>query len=119
MAPNCCCICKKIDVIGFDISIEKVNLYKQGIDLTKEVGDIRIKNTSVLFTSDEKELKKARFYFVAVPTPVNSVHTPDLGPVRSASRTVGRNLVKGSIVVFESTVYPGVTEEVCIPILEK
>lgn len=97
----------------------KVNLYKQGKDPTKEADDIGITNTSGLFTSDEKEWKKSRFYIVAVPTPVNSVHTPDLGLVRSASRTVGQNIVKGSIVVFESTVYPGVTEEVCIPILEK
>lgn len=97
----------------------KVNLYKQGKDPTKEVDDIGITNTSGLFTSDEKEWKKSRFYIVAVPTPVNSVHTSDLGLVRSASRTVGQNLVKGSIVVFESTVYPGVTEKVCIPILEK
>ncbi|MGD9677344.1 MAG: nucleotide sugar dehydrogenase [Vulcanibacillus sp.] len=110
---------KKADVIGFDISKEKVELYKKGIDPTKEVGDDVIKETTVEFTADESRLKEAKFHIIAVPTPVNVDHTPDLRPVESASRTVGRNLTKGSIVVFESTVYPGVTEEICIPILEK
>ena len=110
---------KKVNVIGFDISEEKVELYKKGIDPTKEVGDDVIKSTTVEFTADESKLKEAKFHIVAVPTPVNADHTPDLRPVESASRTVGRNLTKGSIVVFESTVYPGVTEEICIPILEK
>lgn len=110
---------KKAEVIGFDISTEKVELYKKGIDPTKEVGDDVIKDTTVEFTADETKLKEAKFHIVAVPTPVNADHTPDLKPVESASRTVGRNLTKGSIVVFESTVYPGVTEEICIPILEK
>lgn len=110
---------RKVNVIGFDISREKVELYKNGIDPTKEVGDEVIKETTVEFTAEESKLREARFHIVAVPTPVNSDHTPDLRPVESASRTVGRNLTKGSIVVFESTVYPGVTEEICIPILEK
>lgn len=110
---------RKIKVIGFDISKEKINLYKNGIDPTKEVGNEVIKNTTVDFTSDEKRLRESKFHIVAVPTPVNPDHTPDLRPVESASRTVGRNLAKGSIVVFESTVYPGVTEEICVPILEK
>jgi len=110
---------KKVNVIGFDISTEKVELYKKGIDPTKEVGNDVIKATTVEFTADENKLKEAKFHIVAVPTPVNADHTPDLKPVESASRTVGRNLTKGSIVVFESTVYPGVTEEICIPILEK
>lgn len=117
--PIAVAFAKKVNVIGFDISEEKITLYKRGIDPTKEVGDDEIKKTTVYFTSDECDLKNAKFHIIAVPTPVNSDHTPDLGPVRSASRTVGRNLVKGSIVVYESTVYPGVTEEVCIPILEK
>lgn len=117
--PIAVAFAKKAEVIGFDISQEKVNLYNQGIDPTKEVGDEIIKETTVEFTADEKKLKEAKFHIVAVPTPVNSDHTPDLKPVESASRTVGRNLTKGSIVVFESTVYPGVTEEICIPILEK
>ena len=110
---------KKVNVIGFDISEDKVELYKKGVDPTKEVGDDVIKATTVEFTADESKLKEAKFHIVAVPTPVNADHTPDLRPVESASRTVGRNLTKGSIVVFESTVYPGVTEEICIPILEK
>lgn len=110
---------KKAKVIGFDISNEKIELYKMGIDPTKEVGDEVIKNTEVEFTSDETRLKEAKFHIVAVPTPVNSDHTPDLRPVESASRTLGRNLTKDSIVVFESTVYPGVTEEICVPILER
>lgn len=110
---------RKIDVIGFDINEEKVALYRKGIDPTQEVGDKIIKQCTVEFTADEKNLQKAKFHIVAVPTPVNVDHTPDLSPVISASRTLGRNLTKGSIVVYESTVYPGVTEEICIPILEE
>ncbi len=117
--PIAVAFAKKAEVIGFDISVEKVELYKKGIDPTKEVGDDVIKDTTVDFTADGAKLKEAKFHIVAVPTPVNADHTPDLKPVESASRTVGRNLTKGSIVVFESTVYPGVTEEICIPILEK
>lgn len=117
--PIAVAFAKNAEVIGFDISTEKVELYKKGIDPTKEVGDDVIKDTTVEFTADETKLKEAKFHIVAVPTPVNADHTPDLKPVESASRTVGRNLTKGSIVVFESTVYPGVTEEICIPILEK
>jgi UDP-N-acetyl-D-galactosamine dehydrogenase len=110
---------KKVDVIGFDVNKEKVGLYKSGIDPTKEVGNEVIKNTTVEFTSDEAKLRDAKFHIVAVPTPVRSDRTPDLSPVKSATRTLGRNLTKGSIVVFESTVYPGVTEEICVPILEE
>lgn len=110
---------RKVNVIGFDISEEKITLYKKGIDPTKEVGDDVIKATTVIFTADETKLKEAKFHIVAVPTPVNADYTPDLRSVESASKTVGGNLAKGSIVVFESTVYPGVTEEICIPILEK
>lgn len=117
--PIAVAFAKKADVIGFDISKEKVELYQSGIDPTKEVGDDVIKETTVEFTCDESRLREAKFHIVAVPTPVNSDHTPDLRPVESASRTVGRNLTKGSIVVFESTVYPGVTEEICVPILER
>ena len=117
--PIAVAFAKKADVIGFDISEEKIELYKMGIDPTKEVGDEAIKETTVEFTAEEYKLKEAKFHIVAVPTPVNVDHTPNLRPVESASRTVGRNLTKGSIVVFESTVYPGVTEEICIPILEK
>ena len=117
--PIAVAFAKKIDVIGFDINKTKIDLYKSGIDPTKEVGNEAIKNTTVEFTSDEAKLREAKFHIVAVPTPVNSDHTPDLTPVESASRTLGRNLTKGSIVVYESTVYPGVTEDICVPILEK
>ena len=110
---------KGLNVIGFDLNKEKIELYKSGIDPTKEVGDEEIKNTEIQFTADETELKKAKFIIVAVPTPVNSDHTPDLSPVIEASEIVGRNLTSGAIVVYESTVYPGCTEDVCIPILEK
>lgn len=106
-------------VIGYDIKKEIINLYKSGVDPTKEVGDLAIQKTTVEFTNDETSLKEAKFHIIAVPTPINVDKTPDLIPVESASRIVGRNLVKGSIVVYESTVYPGVTENVCIPILEK
>lgn len=110
---------KGINVIGFDLNEKKIELYKSGIDPTKEVGDEKIRTTTIRFTPDENELKKAKFHIVAVPTPVNTDHTPDLTPVIGASEIVGRNLTKGSIVVFESTVYPGCTEDVCIPVLEK
>ena len=110
---------KGVEVIGFDLNSAKIELYKQGVDPTKEVGDEEIKKSTVYFTSDENDLKKAKFHIVAVPTPVNTDHTPDLSPVIGASEIVGRNLTKGSIVVYESTVYPGVTEDVCVPILEK
>lgn len=110
---------KGINVIGFDLNKEKIELYKSGVDPTKEVGDEEIRNTKIHFTANEAELKKAKFIIVAVPTPVNTDHTPDLTPVIEASNMIGRNLTSGSIVVYESTVYPGCTEDVCIPILEK
>lgn len=110
---------KKVQVIGFDVNHEKIKLYKNGVDPTKEVGDEAIKACTVDFTSDESRLREAKFHIVAVPTPVNSDHTPDLTPVESASCVLGRNLTKGSIVVYESTVYPGVTEDICVPILER
>lgn len=110
---------KEINVIGFDLNKVKIDLYKQGIDPTLEVGDDAIKASSVQFTSEEKDLQKAKFIIVAVPTPVNTDHTPDLTPVIGASEIVGRNLTKGAYVVYESTVYPGCTEDVCIPILER
>jgi len=110
---------KGVDVVGFDLNQAKIDLYKSGIDPTKEVGDEAIQNSTVYFTSDEKDLQKAKFHIVAVPTPVNTDHTPDLTPVVSASEIIGRNLTKGAYVVFESTVYPGCTEDVCVPILER
>lgn len=110
---------KDINVIGFDLNKAKIELYKQGVDPTLEVGDEAIKASTVQFTSEEKDLKNAQFIIVAVPTPVNTDHTPDLTPVIGASEIVGRNLTKGAYVVYESTVYPGCTEDVCIPILER
>ena len=109
---------KHINVIGFDINEKRVNEYANGIDATNEVGEA-IKDTTVEFTADPARLKEARFLVVAVPTPVNKDNTPDLRPVEGASRIVGQNLTPGSIVVFESTVYPGVTEDICVPIIEK
>lgn len=117
--PIAVAFAKKVDVIGFDVNEQKIALYQSGVDPTNEVGSEGIKSTTVHFTADETELKKARFHIVAVPTPVNEDHTPDLSPVEGASTILGRNLSAGSVVVFESTVYPGVTEEVCVPILEK
>lgn len=117
--PLAVAFAKKTKVIGFDINEAKIQAYKDGRDITNEVGDEAIQNTTVKFTSDENKLKECDFHIVAVPTPINGDKTPDLRPVMGASEVVGRNLVKGSIVVFESTVYPGVTEEICVPILEK
>lgn len=110
---------KKVKVVGFDLNAKKIELYKSGFDPTNEVGNEAIKNCTVDFTCDETKLKEAKFHIVAVPTPVNSDHTPDLTPVEGASEILGRNLTKGSVVVYESTVYPGVTEDICIPILER
>ena len=117
--PIAVAFAKKIKVVGFDLNEKKIELYKSGVDPTNEVGGEVIKNTTVEFTADPSKLKEAKFHIVAVPTPVNDDHTPDLTPVEGASRILGQNLTKGSIVVFESTVYPGVTEDICVPILEK
>lgn len=117
--PIAVAFAKKVPVIGFDLNREKIERYREGHDPTGEAGDEAIRQTTVEFTSDETRLKEASFIIVAVPTPINSDKTPDLAPVEGASVTVGRNLSKGAIVVYESTVYPGVTEDICIPILEK
>lgn len=110
---------KKLDVIGFDINSEKIKTYISGIDPTNEVGDEAVKNSTVIFSNNESKLKECNFHIVAVPTPTNEDKTPDLTPVKKSSEILGRNLTKGSIVVYESTVYPGVTEDICVPILEK
>jgi UDP-N-acetyl-D-galactosamine dehydrogenase len=117
--PIAVAFAKKAEVIGFDVNEAKIELYRSGIDITREAGDAAVKNSTVVFTADPGRLKEAKFHIVAVPTPVNADHTPDLSPVKSASRILGANLTKGSIVVYESTVYPGVTEEICVPILEE
>ena len=117
--PIAVAFARKIKVVGYNLNEKKIEPYRSGVDPTREVGDEVIRNTAVEFTADETKLREAKFHIVAVPTPVNDDHTPDLTPVEGASRTLGRNLQKGSVVVFESTVYPGVTEEICVPILEK
>ena len=109
-----------IEVIGFDINTSKIEEYLKGNDPTHEVGNERLKKLSnIKFTSDEKDLREAKFIIIAVPTPVLKNKMPDLRPVEGASQVVGRNLTEGAIVVYESTVYPGVTEDICLPILEK
>lgn len=109
---------KYVNVIGFDIDEARLNEYRQGIDATCEVND-KIKNSAIDFTSDPKRLREASFIIVAVPTPVNKNKVPDLSLIESASVTIGKNLSNGSIIVYESTVYPGVTENICIPIIER
>ncbi|MDR3225612.1 MAG: nucleotide sugar dehydrogenase [Clostridiales Family XIII bacterium] len=110
---------KHCDVIGYDVSRDKIDKLNAGIDPTVEVGSEALSASSAFFTGDSTALAKARFHIVAVPTPVKDDHTPDLTPLISASRTLGQQLRPGSIVVYESTVYPGVTEDVCVPILEE
>lgn len=112
-------LAKKYNVIGFDLNSKKVNKYLNGIDVTNEVGTKALKESDIIFTDQESELKDCKFHIVAVPTPINTDKTPNLNPVIEASKIVGRNLLKGSVIVYESTVYPGTTEEICIPILEK
>lgn len=112
-------LAKKYDVIGYDINREKLDIYRKGIDVTNEVGDEAIQETTMRFTDDPKALQEAKFIIVSVPTPINLDKTPNLTPIIKASETIGENLTKGSIVVYESTVYPGTTEEICLPILEE
>ena len=110
---------KKYDVIGFDVDKNKIEMYRKGIDVTCELPENTLKNTNIYFTDDEKELNNASFFVIAVPTPINDEENPDFRFVFAASETVGRNMSKDSIIVYESTVYPGVTEELCVPILEE
>ena len=117
--PLAVAFAKKAKIIGFDLNGAKIEAYRSGKDATNEVGDEAIGSSTVEFTSDPSRLKEARFHIVAVPTPINQDKTPDLDPVESASRILGSNLTKGSVVVYESTVYPGVTEDICVPILEE
>jgi len=117
--PLAVAFARKVEVIGFDLNQEKINQYKAGIDPTNEVGNKEISATSVDFTTDQKKILESQFIIIAVPTPINSDKMPDLSPVENASKIVGQNLSPGSIIVYESTVYPGVTEDICVPILEK
>src|SRR5690625_3128464 len=112
-------LAKTYDVIGFDINREKLDTYRSGVDVTNEVGDEAIQATTMTFTDDPNMLQEAKFIIVSVPTPINTDKTPNLTPIIKASETIGENLTKGSIVVYESTVYPGTTEEICLPILEE
>ncbi|MFH5881255.1 nucleotide sugar dehydrogenase [Liberiplasma polymorphum] len=108
------------DIIGFDISKEKIEQYNEGIDPTKEVGNTRLSQVkNIIFTNDENDLNNSNFFIIAVPTPVRDDKVPDLSPLIGATNLVARHLKKGDYIVFESTVYPGATEEVCVPILEK
>ncbi len=117
--PIAVAFAKKVNVIGFDVNESKVKLYKEGFDPTNEVGNQAIKDTTIEFTCNPKDLRKAKFHIIAVPTPVDDNQIPNLDIVKSATKTVAENMTKGSYVLFESTVYPGVTEDICIPILEK
>lgn len=117
--PIAIAFARKLMVIGYDANPVKIDLYRRGLDPTREVGDEAVTTTTMEFTSDESRLRDARFHIVAVPTPVNPDNTPNLDAVKSASRSLGRNLSRGSVVVYESTVYPGATEDICVPILEE
>src|SRR5699024_9215312 len=107
------------EVIGFDISEQRIKELKEGYDRTNEVNDNDLSETNIIFTADKNELKKADFIIVAVPTPINKHNQPDLTPLLKASESVGSVMNKGTIVVYESTVYQGATEEDCVPVLEK
>ncbi|MBN1388768.1 MAG: nucleotide sugar dehydrogenase [Bacteroidales bacterium] len=110
---------KKIDVIAFDIRVDRVENMKKGVDPNEEVPDEAFKNIKIHFTTDPEDLREASFHIIAVPTPTDKHNLPDLGPVMAASETVGKILKKGDYVIYESTVYPGCTEEDCVPVLEK
>lgn len=117
--PLAVAFAKVATVIGFDLNESKIEQYKNGIDVTNEVGNNEISKTTIQFTSDDELLNEAKFFIVAVPTPINLDKTPDLTPVINASTILGKHLTPGSYVVYESTVYPGVTEDICVPILEQ
>lgn len=117
--PIAVAFAKRVKVIGFDVNAQKIEQYRSGVDPTMEVGDEVIAHCGVDFTADETRLREAKFLIVAVPTPVYSDNRPNLEPVIGACEVVGRNLVPGSVVVFESTVYPGVTDELCRGVLEQ
>jgi UDP-N-acetyl-D-galactosamine dehydrogenase len=110
---------RRFPIVGFDVSGRKVELLRQGVDPTGELGPEELAQAAIQYTTEAGELRRASFVIVAVPTPVDHHRKPDLGPLESASVAIGRNLSPGTVVVFESTVYPGVTEEVCVPILAR
>ncbi|MDD3822110.1 MAG: nucleotide sugar dehydrogenase [Bacilli bacterium] len=110
---------KGINIIGYDVNKTKIVQYKNGVDPTKEIGGELLKKVKIDFTSSPDDIRKGNFIIVAVPTPIDKFKKPDLSIIKNVTKTIGANLTKGSIIVYESTVYPGVTEEICIPILEK
>ena len=116
--PLAAAYAKHFPVLGFDLNERKIDAYRRGIDVTEELGDEELQKSPIEYTSDPQRLSEACFLIIAVPTPINGDKTPDLYPVKSATRIVGKHLAKGSIVVYESTVYPGVTEDICRPLLE-
>jgi len=117
--PIALAFAKKLSVVGFDIREDRIKMMKQGIDPSKELPPEEFEGTDILFTSNPDDLREASFHIIAVPTPIDKHNLPDLKPVLSASQTVGTVLKKGDYVVYESTVYPGCTEEDCVPVLEK
>lgn len=117
--PIALALAKKVSVIGFDISAPRVELMKKGIDPSEELEESDFENADITFTAKESDIKEATFYIIAVPTPIDQHNLPDLKPLLSASKIVGNNIDKGNYVVFESTVYPGCTEEDCVPVIEK
>lgn len=117
--PLAVALSRHVDVLGFDISAGRIAELQTGHDRTREVSDTALKEASVRYTAEPAELAEAAVIIVAVPTPIDAHRSPDLTPVIGASTTVGRNMTKGCVVVYESTVYPGLTEEICIPILER
>ncbi len=110
---------RKLSVVGYDIRPDRIELMKRGIDPSNELGPEAFENTDIVFTADPEDLRQASFHIIAVPTPVTRHKLPDLGPVLNASEVVGRILKKGDYVVYESTVYPGCTEDDCLPVLER
>lgn len=117
--PLAIAFAEKFSVIGFDRNSEKIKLYQRGVDPTNEIGPEKLAESTLEFTDDPERLREARFIIIAVPTPIHGDKTPDLTPVTAATKTVGKYLAKGSLVVYESTVYPGVTGDICAPILER
>lgn len=116
--PLAVALAAKVDVIGFDVNKAKIEQYNRHCDVTGEVGTEKLRESRIKFTSDPLDLRPSRFHIIAVPTPVDSTNIPNLTAIKEASKLVGQNLAKGSVVVYESTVYPGVTEEICVPVLE-
>ncbi|NPA12691.1 MAG: nucleotide sugar dehydrogenase, partial [Aquificae bacterium] len=110
---------KKFNVIGYDIDPNRIKELKQGYDRTNEVSKEDLKNCCIQFTDNPQDISKADVIIITVPTPIDKHNIPDLNPIKSASKTVGKYMKKGAVVVYESTVYPGLTEEECVPILEK